>query len=132
MYQVGDWILIRFPQDETGIMRKLSRPWHGPYRVVDKRDPDITAVKVYAPQDGQIQVHQSRVVHCPCELPAGFYWYGGRRSSPGRPPRWVDKLLQGTIAPQPLDQKTSQNVTQPTLSASEISIRIGSEIKCLM
>ena len=94
-YQIGDWVLVRFPQDEMGRMRKLSRPWHGPYHVIEKRDPDITVVKIYAPQDGQIQVHQSRVVRCPPELPAGFYWYGSRRSSPGRPPRWVDKLLQG-------------------------------------
>ena len=28
-----DWVMIRFPQDETGKERKLSRPWHGPYRV---------------------------------------------------------------------------------------------------
>jgi hypothetical protein len=95
-YQIGDWVLVRFTQGETGRLRKLSRPWHGPYRVIDKRDPDIMVVKVYAPQDGHIQVHQPRVVGCPPELPAGFYRYGSRRSSPGRPPRWVDKLLQGT------------------------------------
>jgi hypothetical protein len=59
-YQIRDWVLVRFPKDETGRLRKLSRPWHGPYHVVDKRDPDITIVKLYAPQGGQIQVHQSR------------------------------------------------------------------------
>ena len=26
-----DWVLVHFPQDETGTARKLSRPWHGPY-----------------------------------------------------------------------------------------------------
>ena len=67
-YQLGDWVLVRFPQDETGRQRKLSRPWHGPYRVIDRRDPDVTVVKVYSPQDGQIQVHQTRVTHCPPEL----------------------------------------------------------------
>ena len=97
-FQVGDWVLVRSPQDESGKMRKLARPWHGPYRVISKNDPDITAVKVYAPQDGQVQVHQSCVVHCPPEFPDGYHWYGNRRSSPGRPPKWVDKL-QGTIAP---------------------------------
>ena len=100
---------MKFPQDETGRLRKLSRPWHGPYRVIDKHNPDITVVKVYAPQDGQIQVHQSR---CPPELPAGFYWYGSRRSSPGRPPKWVDKLLQGTTStavhsPEPVHQSNA-------------------------
>ena len=27
-YDVGEWILIRFPQEEKGRNRKLSRPWH--------------------------------------------------------------------------------------------------------
>ena len=93
-YGLGDWVLVKFPQDETGRNRKLSRPWHGPYRIVERRDPDVTVVKVYAPQEGQIQVHQSRVSPCPPGFPAGFFWYGGKRSSPGRPPKWVDKLLQ--------------------------------------
>ena len=70
-YQLGDWVLVRFPQEETGRLHKLSRPWHGLYRVDDRRDPDITMVKVYTPQDGQIQIHQTRVAHCPPELPAG-------------------------------------------------------------
>ena len=96
-YQLGDWVLVRFPQEETGRQRKLSRPWHGPYRVVERNDPDVTVVKVYSPQDGQIQVHQMRVAPCPPELPAGFFWYGSRRSSPGRPPKWVDQLLSGEL-----------------------------------
>lgn len=29
-YKIGDRVLIRFPSDETGKQRKLSRPWHGP------------------------------------------------------------------------------------------------------
>ena len=53
----------------------------------------MTAVKVYYPQDGQIQVHQSRVTECPPEFPAGFYWYGGKGHGPGRPPKWVEQLL---------------------------------------
>ena len=93
-YKLGDWVLVKFPHDETGRMRKLSRPWHGPYRVIDRRDPDVTVVKVYAPQDGQIQVHQNRVSRCPPELPSGFFWYGSRRSGPGRPLKWVDRLLR--------------------------------------
>jgi len=90
-------------------MRKLSRPWHGPYRVLGVREPDVTVEKVYRPQDGAIQVHQTRVTPCPDEFPAGHYWYGDRRSSPGRPPRWVDRLLQnggqeeGDSDPDPSD-----------------------------
>ena len=100
-YQLGDWVLVRFPQEETGRQRKLSRPWHGPYRIIERNDPDVTVVKVYAPQDGQIQVHQMRVAPCPPELPAGFFWYGSRRSTPGRPPKWVDQLLDGELFAEP-------------------------------
>ncbi len=44
----------RFQADETGRMRKLSRPWHGPYRVEQVQAPDVTVEKVYRPQDGAI------------------------------------------------------------------------------
>ena len=91
--RLGEWVLVRFPQDESGRLRKLSRPWHGPYRIVQIQDPDVTVSKVYHPQHGEICVHQSRVCKCPIEFPAGYYWYGGKRKGPGRPPKWVDEFL---------------------------------------
>ena len=75
-------------------MRKLSRPWHGPYRVTALREPDTSVSKVYQPQSPAIYVHQSRVKPCPCNFPAGFYWHGGNNKGPGRPPKWVDQLLE--------------------------------------
>ena len=47
IYKVGDWVLVKFPADEGGNMHKLSRAWHGPYRVVEQFEPDVTVVKVY-------------------------------------------------------------------------------------
>ena len=35
----------------------------------------------------------SRVILCPSASPAGYYWYATKRHSPGRPPKWVQKLL---------------------------------------
>jgi len=92
-YQLGEWVLVRFPADESGKNRKLSRPWHGPYRVTGINSPDISVVKVYYPQDKQITVHQSRVKYCPAAFPAGFYWYGGRQKGLGNVPQWVQNLL---------------------------------------
>ena len=92
--RVGEWVFVRFPQDETGRLRKLSMPWHGPYRILERRDPDVTVTKVYHPQQGEIRVHQSRVCRIPNSFPAGYYWYGGRCSGPGRPPKWVEKFLE--------------------------------------
>jgi hypothetical protein len=82
-YLVGDWVLVKFPSDETGRNRKLSQPCHGPYRVLSISEPDITVQQVYHSQRGPIQVHQSRVTPCPNHLPPGYYWYGRRQSSPG-------------------------------------------------
>ena len=92
-YQIGDWILIRFPSDETGKLRKLSRPWHGPYRITACDQTNVTAVKVYFPREDAIRVHQNRVKPCPDGFMAGYYWYGSKRKGPGRPPKWVENIL---------------------------------------
>ena len=118
-YRVGDWVLVRFPHEETGKGRKLSRPWHGPYRVVEANEPDVTVVKVYRPQDGQIQVHQTRVTPCPPAFPAGYYWYGDKRHGPGRPPKWVDKLLRKDGNQ---NEESDNPGTEPTAADQEVSV----------
>ena len=90
-HDVGGWALIRFPQDKTGGLRKLSRPWHGPYRVTEVTG--ITAERVYTSNHNPIHVHLSRVSKCLPNFPAGHFWYGDRRNGPGRSPRWVDTIL---------------------------------------
>ena len=30
-FKIGEWVLVRFPHEESGRIRKLSRPWHGPF-----------------------------------------------------------------------------------------------------
>ena len=100
----GDWVLVRFPQDESGRFRKLSRPWHGPYRVLERQDPDVAIAKVYHPQHGQICIHQSRVCGCPDDFPARYYWYGGKQKGPGQPPKWVERLLDWRLPAQQCDR----------------------------
>ena len=95
-FAVGQWVLVRFPADESGKNRKLSRPWHGPYRVTSVKNPDVSVVKVYFPQEKQIMIHQSRVKQCPVNFPAGFYWYGGKQKAQDRTPTWVQNLLAGS------------------------------------
>ena len=41
-YQIGDWVLVRFLAEESGKNRKLLQPWHGPYRITEIRDPDVS------------------------------------------------------------------------------------------
>ena len=119
--KVGDWTLVRFPQDESGKKRKLSKPWRGPYRVVEKRDPDVTVVPVHFPDSGRIQVHQSRVCLCPSKLPPGFYWYGGNRLSHGKIPKWLSELLSG-------ESSSAIETTPPDREQSDehLPVEIGS------
>ena len=108
--RLGDWVLVRFPEDEAGRQRKLSRPWHGPYRVTQLNNPDITVVKVYFPEEGPLQVHQLRVCQCPSGLPVGFYWYGGTRKSSGRVPQWVERIVEEGPHPSSHDVNTTDDV----------------------
>ena len=38
-YQISDWV---FPSDVTGKMHKMPQPWHDPYRIISRDDPDVT------------------------------------------------------------------------------------------
>ena len=72
-YKIGDWVFVYFPAEETGKLRKLSQPWHGPYRIISRDDSDVTVSKVYFPDDPLLQVHQLRVEDCPISFPCGYY-----------------------------------------------------------
>ena len=36
--------------------KRNSRPWHSPYHVTQRNDPDIAVVKVYFPEEGSLVV----------------------------------------------------------------------------
>ena len=122
----GDWVLVHMPQDEAGPLRKLSRPWHGPYRVVPVSDPDALLTKVYFPQDKTIQVNQSRVRACPPHFPSGFYWYGGKRRGPGWPPRWISEVLDSLPTPAQTGDPTVQHADINQSTANE-STTVGAD-----
>ena len=102
MHQVGEWVLIHFPVEETGQQRKLLKPWYGPYQVTTVTETEVTAIKVHSPQDGTISVHASIMTRCPLY----FLLEAGQRSGPGRLLRWVD---QDETEP---DQKSREGVIQ--------------------
>ena len=80
--------------------------------------PDVSISKVYYPQEGGIQVHLSRVKPCPPNFPAGFFWYGGKRRGPGRPPKWVEQFLDDKEVNTESDM-TSGNDTQGNHTAQD-------------
>ena len=57
-------------------------------------------------------MHASRVSRCPSAFLADSYWYGGERSGPGRPPQWVDALVEGeaeTLQPTVTDKDSEDS-----------------------
>ncbi len=116
--KVEDMVLVRFPHEEQGKLRKLSRPWHGPYRVVSRDDPDVTVLKLYFPQEPVIQVLQIRVCPCPVAFPPGYYWYGRKQHSPGLP-SWVENLI-GSCVPAEPETESADSMEQPGLEETDI------------
>ena len=108
-YRMGDWVFVKFPAEESGKNRKMSRPWRGPFRVIERKDPNLTLVNVYFPQEPKVLVHQLRVCPCPDQLPPGFYWYGKKRKSTGRIPAWLSRLLQSASGDM-LDKDVGETV----------------------
>ena len=64
---------------------------------------------MYFPEEGIIQVHNNRVYPCPPQIPTGFYWYGGNQKSPGKIPKWLERLLseQGPVDGGCIDEEVS-------------------------
>ncbi len=80
-FKVGNRVFVRFPQEESGRLRKLSRPWHGPYRITSLSGPDACVSSLY--YSTSLKIHLSRVKLSLPNLPAGFYWYGGKKKCLG-------------------------------------------------
>lgn len=49
--------LVWFPLEESGRNQKLSRPWHGPYWVTNRQDPNLTVVRVCFPAISSCIMH---------------------------------------------------------------------------
>ena len=125
LYSVGDWVLVRFPAEESGKQRNLSQPWHGPYRVSAVRDPDIVVVKVYFPREGPINIHQMRVTPCPQGFPAGYYWYGRRQHSSGKVPQWLERFSACESVDDACDSSRSSDTVTTESDVPEQSLSAG-------
>ena len=120
-FRLGDWVFVRFPEEETGKKRKLSRPWYGPFRVISRHDPNLTVQKVYFPEDSPLTVHQLRVCLSPDMLLAGFYWYGAKRRSSGRTPTWLQRMLNAATTTDDTVRPPTEDISGPQEKDSGIS-----------
>ena len=68
-FREGDRVMVYMPVEQTGKNRKLSRPYFGPYRVLEVHPNGLTVRPVDRPNEQSIRVNQDRVTVCPKELP---------------------------------------------------------------
>ena len=78
---VGDRVFVHMPGEVQGKAWKFSRPFHGPYRILELTPTNASVRLVDRPQDQPIFVSLDRIRRCPTELSEGETWSGktGRR-----------------------------------------------------
>ena len=76
-------------------------------------------------------MHQERVCFCPPEFPAGYFWYGKRRHSVGKPPKWVQSLLEkSTDEIQTLLVMAAESATEPADESTCEPVGVPDESMC--
>ena len=56
-FQAGDRVMVYMPYKQTGKNRKLSRPYFGPYRVLEVHPNGVTGRSVDCPDNKSIRVN---------------------------------------------------------------------------
>ena len=83
---VGEHLFLYKPAEKTGESRKLERPFHGPYRVLELDTNTFRIRRVDKPHEEPILVALQRLRRYPEEIPNEF-WPPDKsrksRSSPG-------------------------------------------------
>jgi len=67
-----DRVFLLEPSEKTGEARNLSRPYHGPYQVIEVHEYAHVR-RVDTPQEEPILVAIQRLKQCPLEIPDEFW-----------------------------------------------------------
>ena len=88
-YRVGDRVMVFMPSETTGKDRKLARPYHGPYRVVNLTDTNAEVKLIEKPKEPSIFVALERLRKCYPEQ-SNATWIGRKRTSSKKNRRSVE------------------------------------------
>ena len=78
VYQVGDRVMVYMPKEVTGKDRKLARPFHGPFRIVNLTPTNAEVQLVERPKDSPLFVAIDRLRKCYSEM-TNESWTGRNR-----------------------------------------------------
>lgn len=116
---LGDWVLVKFPHKETGKQRKLSCPWHGPYRIASRDDPDVKFTTF-------IQIQSNAM---PNRVPWRLLLIWRQQHSPGWPPKWVKNLMERDITRQLSEGMSAASVAEESDTLDSVQTDSG---ECLL
>ena len=68
-FSVGDRVFVYMPAARSGKAYKLSRPFHGTFRIITMHDNGVDVRRVDRPQDATIRVPFARLRICSTEIP---------------------------------------------------------------
>ena len=122
-FRIGDWVLIYFPQDETGKSRKLSHPWHmmGHIELPHEMSQILQLQRSTFQMIYQYRyTRQGSSIVLLYTLPSGFYWYGTKRPKPGRPSKKLLKHLVPLVMEADLETLSSSEKPAETGNSDQL------------
>lgn len=106
--EVGDRVFVYMPAQKQCVNHKLVRPFHGPYRIVEKHPSNVTVRPIDQPKEAPIRVSLSQVRKCPSQIPNEF-WPNRKRTLNARTTTdsiesqesiWTNRLRNRTQNPE--------------------------------
>ena len=114
-FRVGDWVHIFFPHEESGKNRKLSKPWHGPYRVISRDDPTLVCTKAYSLSMGRSVFIKAGRTPAQSSFQQDSFGTAVEGEDQENPPRWVEQLLSARLASDQVSTGSAQDgLTSPS------------------
>ena len=92
-YRLGDRVMVYMPHETSGKDRKLSLPYHGPYRVIDIRGNCVSLTPVDNPDKEPILVNMDRIVPCHAEVPDSAWLGYGHSDAPKRQHKYLPTAI---------------------------------------
>ena len=83
-FRVGDRVFVYMPSAKQGKAWKFSRPFHGPFRILELTATNASVQPVEKPQEQPTFVSLDKLRHCPKEVSDSESWFGHRKKKSRR------------------------------------------------
>ena len=109
-FLTGDRVFLYKPAEKTGEGRKLARPYHGPYWIIELTVNNAQIRRIDKPHDEPIRVALDRLRRCPAEVPNEFW--PPKNQQRKRPPKSVAVNHEQKKAAAPLEENHQRELAK--------------------